>query len=318
MMLLAGKNMLQIITILLLLTFSLFARDVIDETGSCKINWSQGYIVCQGESEAEQTRFAAKIAAKVIAQRNLLEVIQGVRIDSVTTVRDGLLSSDAIRSRVQGVIRGAQIISNEYVKNDGYAVATAKLKMGSDLLKALLSDPNKLSWNEKIGKFWNHISFVTEAHASTYTAKDTEAVQKVMQDLRESGYKKASKYVQTLLNGVDKNNYTGILIDVSGLNNFKKAMIVRLVDANGKEIYPGNLITKKMLVKKNTSVGYIFGHNDALQDKRVFNTPIEIKAKNIYKNRHSDILLDASQLAKISSLNKNIFKNAKILLLLGE
>ena len=317
-MLLVGNSMVKITTLLLLLSLSLFARDVIDESGSCKINWSQGHIICEGESEAGQTRFAAKIAAKVIAQRNLLEVVQGVRIDSLTTVRDGLLSSDVIRSRVQGVIRGAQIVSNEYIKNDGYAVAKVKLTMGSDLLNALLSDPKKLTWNEKIEKFWNNISFIAQANASTYTHKDTDVVKKVMQDLRDGGYKKASDYIQTLLEKSDKNNYTGILIDVSGLNSFKKAMIVRLVDAKGKEIYPGNLITKKMLVKKNTSVGYIFGHNDALQNKRVFNDPIEIKAKNIYKNRHSDILLDASQLEKISSLDKSIFENAKILLLLGE
>jgi len=310
--------MLKIIALILLLCFSLFGRDAIEESGSCQINWSQGYIICEGESESHQSRFAAKMSAKVIAQRNLLEVVKGVRIDSVTTVHDGLLSSDIIKSRVQGVIRGAQISSNVYDKTDGYAVATVKLRMGKDLLKALLSDPSQLSWNEKVGEFFKDFSLVSQAHASTYNSKEKETIQKVLQDLRSSGHKDASKYVASLLEGIDKSNYTGILIDVSELDGFKKAMIVKLVDEDGKEIYPGNLITKKMLVKKNTSVGYIFGHDDALKDKRVFDTPIEIKAGKIYKNRHSDILLTATQLEQVSSLDKSVFENAKILLLLGE
>ncbi|MEA2072527.1 MAG: hypothetical protein U9O86_03000, partial [Campylobacterota bacterium] len=152
-----------------ILTLSLQAREVVDSVGSCKINWTQGSITCEGESAEGQSKFAAKISAKVIAQRNLLEVVKGVRIDSMVTVKDGMFSSDVIKSRVQGVIKGGQIISNKYDSKDKYSVATIRLDMGKDLLSALLSDPTQLSWNEKIQKFWNKFSIYTNAYAATYS-----------------------------------------------------------------------------------------------------------------------------------------------------
>lgn len=313
-----GSQKSKLLVAALLFSVSLMARDVVESSGECEINWSDGFIACEGTSAADQSKFAATLSAKVIAQRNLLEVVKGVQIDSEVSVADGMISSDVIKSRVEGAIRGARVTNNIYDKEQKSATATVKLEMGKDLLEALLSDPTKLSWNEKIQEVFKNFSLINNAYAATYTVKDTATIKKVMEDLRSSGHKEASEYVAKLLDGIEKTTYTGILIDVSQLDNFKKAMIVKLVDQNGKEIYPGNLITKKMLVKKNTSVGYVFGHDDAVSDKRVFNTPIEIKAKQIYKNRHSDIVLDASQIEQLSSVDQKVFQNAKILLLLGE
>ena len=60
-------------------------------------------------------------AAKVDAMRNALEEVQGVRIDSDTTVQDSITASDVIRSRVNGLIKGAQVVK-KYQDKDGYHV----------------------------------------------------------------------------------------------------------------------------------------------------------------------------------------------------
>jgi len=295
------------------------AREVIDYTGVCNINWSQGYIVCEGESQENQTRYEAKVAAKVIAQRNLLEVVKGVRIDSYVVVSDGMVSSRIIKTRVEGVISGAQIISNIYDSSTGYAVAKIKLEMGKDLLSALLSDPKKLSWNEKIKDAWHSFNFIPTAQASSsYTTKDISTIKKILKDLREVGNEEATKYVSSILDTIEDVEYSGVLIDISDVEEFKKAMIVRLVDENGREIYPSNVVSKKTLLRKNTSVGYMYGIEDARVNPRVFSKPYEIKAHKVYKNRKSNIVLTHKQIEDIKALDKEILKKAKIILVLGE
>ena len=297
---------------------TLFARDVVDAKGECSINWTQGFIECRGESAEGQNRYAAKISAKVVAQRNLLEVIKGVRIDSQSTIEDGMFSSEVIRSRVSGTIRGAQIISNKYDKVQKFAVVTLKLQMGKDLLSALLSDPTQLSFNEKVMQLWSSFHIVNTLHATTYTAKDKKTIQKLLEDLRKNGDEKGTLYLSNILNEIGTENYSGVLIDISEVANFKKAMIVKLVDEDGKEIYPAKILSKKVLLKKNTSVGYIYGLDDAKNNKRVYHTPIEFKAKSVYKKRYSNIVLDKEQIEALSRVDKSILENAKIILVLGD
>ena len=53
-----------------------------------------------------QARLMALRAAKIDAQRNLLEVINGVRVTAGTTVKDMMLESDIIGTRVKGMLQG--------------------------------------------------------------------------------------------------------------------------------------------------------------------------------------------------------------------
>ena len=307
-----------LLTTLMLLSITLQARDVIDDSGICQVNWSQGHIICSGESAEGQSSYAAKTSAKVIAQRNLLEVVKGVRIDSTTLIVDGMLSSDVISSRVSGSIKGAQITSNKYDSQLKSSVATLKLEMGKDLLSALLSDPTKLSWNEKIEKLWNSFDFVATANASTYTNHDKATIEKLLADLRKSGDTQGSNYLESVLHDINDVHYSGILIDISAISDFQKAMVVKLVDENGKEIYPLDLVSRDTLLKKNTSVGYIYGFDDARNNTRVFSKPLELKAENVYKNRKSNIVLTNAQVESINSLDETVFKKAKVILVLGE
>lgn len=311
-------DMKKLLILGLVLSSLLSARDVVDESGMCSINWTQGHITCEGESEVGQSKYAATLVSKVIAQRNLLEVIKGVRIDSITTVKDGLLSSYIIQSRVQGVIKGAQIVFNKYNKQEGYATAKARIYMGKDLLAALLSDPTQFSWNEKIEQFFANFSLISSAQASTYNLADKDTLNKILEDFKAQGDTDSINFIETALSSLNDKSYSGILIDVSNLDNFQKAMIVRLVDENGKEVYPAKRISKRSLTKHNTSVGYIFGFEDARANKRVFNVPLELKVTKVYKNKKSNIVLNTQQIAQINALNEDIFQKAKIILVLGD
>ncbi len=65
-----------------------------------------------------QARLMARRAAILDAHRQMLEQLKGVYITSSTTVEDFIARDDRIRSRVEGIIRGARVI-DERTSSDG-------------------------------------------------------------------------------------------------------------------------------------------------------------------------------------------------------
>jgi len=61
-----------------------------------------------GNANKAQARLMAERAATVIAQRNLLEIIKGVRIDSDTRVQNFMTDYDVVYQHVDGIVKGAR------------------------------------------------------------------------------------------------------------------------------------------------------------------------------------------------------------------
>ena len=113
-----------------------------DDIGKGAINWMDGYIDAVGYGTAQPSgnkgkdRIKARRAAEVTAQRALLETIKGVRVDSVTTVENSMLSQDIIKTRVDGIIKGAQIVDEklEWEGNSPVVTITMRICMNGGLL----------------------------------------------------------------------------------------------------------------------------------------------------------------------------------------
>src|SRR5512139_379225 len=120
-------------------------KDVIDPVGSTgKIDWTTGVITAVGigappaqPANAAQARAMAERAAQVVAYRNLLEAVKGVRVDSTTTVENFVVTSDVIKTEVNGIIQGATIMDKKYM-SDGSVEVTVGMKLTGALAEALL------------------------------------------------------------------------------------------------------------------------------------------------------------------------------------
>lgn len=299
----------------------LHAEDVIEESEYCSINWSSGYIHCQGESAGDQKKFRAKRAAVVVAQRNLLELIKGVSIDSQTTVKDGMLQSDVIKSSVSGMIKGAEIVSNKYDRDDGSSIATVKIHMGKDLRQALSNGAEvSNNWNKKIQNFFASINFgPTSLNAKEeYSLKDQHTIEKLIKDFQESKDNISLGYLKEILKDVKNKNYSGLLIDAREVGDIKPALTIKLVDKKGKEIYPGKFVDSSAFIGKNgVSVGLDFDIEDARNNQRVFSTPLELKAQSTYKMRKSDIVLSDDAIKKIN-VTLAALKKAKVIVVVPD
>ncbi|MGE0738960.1 hypothetical protein [Sulfurimonas sp.] len=310
--------MLKKILILILFSGYMHAKDVIEKNEYCSINWSKGEITCEGESAPNQEKFGAKRAAVVIAQRNLLELIKSVRIDSETTIQNGMLKSDIIKSSVSGMIRGAQAVTNIYNETDQSAIATVKISMGKDLLKALLADEMQVSWNEKIEAFFSFFMTSNLYANEVYTPSDKATLEKLRKDFQSTDTTNGLKYIEGLLSTLDNNVATGLLIDAREIPDFEPALIVKLVNTKGEEIYPGNYIKSKQFIGKNgVSVGLDFDMQEAKINKRVFNTPLELKSSSVYKNKKSHIVLSDEDIKKLVIV-ANSLQEAKVIVVVSE
>jgi hypothetical protein len=111
-------------------------NDVITGHDTAQVNWTQQYVQAKGWAMMDETRFPnpnqailmAMSGAKAVAQRNLLEIIQGVNINSEVTVRDFSTQSDMITTKVEGLLRNAEMVGQP-VTNNGIVEVTMRVPL---------------------------------------------------------------------------------------------------------------------------------------------------------------------------------------------
>ncbi|HBF39910.1 MAG TPA: hypothetical protein DDW50_21695 [Firmicutes bacterium] len=110
-----------------------------------QISWEKGTITVIGRGVAKQDAnpaampILAERAAVAVAQRNALEVVEGVRVHSSTYVKDMELESDEIRTEVEGMLKGSQLGSSTY----SGGVCTVSLFVPIGTLTSLVMDEMK-------------------------------------------------------------------------------------------------------------------------------------------------------------------------------
>ncbi len=109
---------------------------------------ADGYGVFPPGMPAGQARIAARRAAVLDAQRNLVGEIQGTQIDSETTVEMAMLKNDTIKSRISGIITGAHIIAENVEQDGSYKVTMSVPAYGvgsvAEVAYQVLKDEGKL------------------------------------------------------------------------------------------------------------------------------------------------------------------------------
>lgn len=108
------------------------------------INYEDGYVEAVGTGAPPErymgkpnARPMALRAAQVDAYRNLLEIVQGVRIDSNTVVRDFMTESDVVRASVEGLVKGAKVMNKEYL-SDGTVEVTVRMNLGGRMSQTIM------------------------------------------------------------------------------------------------------------------------------------------------------------------------------------
>jgi hypothetical protein len=103
------------------------------------VNWTGQYIEAEGNSVFDTLRFKLKNQARLMArrgaivdaQRNLLEIVNGVLVEGQTTVKDLVVVSDEVKTRVSGMLKGA-VEMGPVRYEDGVATVRLRIPLYND------------------------------------------------------------------------------------------------------------------------------------------------------------------------------------------
>ncbi len=265
--------------------------------------FSEGYIQVIGSSEEGQSRYRAVRAATVVAQRDLLEVLQGITLYGTTTVRDGMLQSDNIRTTVHGVLKGAVKCGEKYYPNRGYAEVCLRLYLRGhgglyDVILPLLKSEGFLPPKRPMYQPKLIPQVMEKPQAQTTTTPSIPQKPEVVAPSKM------------------ENPYDGVIVDVREYP-FRPALVNRILNENGEVVFDPSKIVSSVLVERGCG-GFT---NDEAKAKALLRTwgaknPFEVKAIKVIKNTDVAVDKDAAALIFVNNEKTQFLNQARVVFLL--
>ena len=287
--------------ILIFVCFNAMAEEWQPVTDPVKV-FSQGYIQVIGASEEGQSRYRAVRAATVVAQRDLLEVLQGITLYGTTTVKDGMLQSDNIRTTVQGVLKGAVKCGEKYYPNRGYAEVCLRLYLRGhgglyDVILPLLKDEGMLPPPKPVYQ----PKLIPQVMEKPKTTTQTLPSQKQPEVTAPSKI---------------ENPYDGVIVDVREYP-FRPALVNRILNENGEIIFDPSKIVSSVLVERGCG-GFTNNEDKAIALLKTWGSknPLKIKAVKVIKNTDVAVNKDDSALIFVNNEKTQFLNQARVVFLL--
>ncbi len=256
-------------------------QEVVENIGNGSINWTKGIIQATGIGTSPeeyygkpQARPMALRAARIDAMRNLLEVTQGVRIDSATVVKNFAVTNDVIMAKVSGMVKGAQIVKQEYL-SDGTVEVTMQMSLHGGFAQLIL--PQEIRQVEPIKSV---------PSLSVEPPKPSPAI------LSKTAEKPTSEI------------YTGLVVNAIGLNA-RPAMSPKIIDETGQEVYGSAFVSREYAVQQGMS-GYAKDITAAQSNPRVTNNPLTVKGLKTEGPGNSDIVISNADASKLRSASEHL------------
>lgn len=114
-----------------------------------QVNWTERTITATGSGAPDLkaqnvavARLGAERVAKLDALRNILETLKGVRLNSDVTVKNEMISSSKMRSKIEGVARRFKVLKTKYYSDGGVDV-TVQMSLDGQVASTLLESGAK-------------------------------------------------------------------------------------------------------------------------------------------------------------------------------
>ncbi len=272
--------------------------EVVELIGNGEINWSQGVIVARGSGapprEAKniaQARLMAERAALSDARRNLLEVLKGVSVDSLTTVENYMVKSDQIRLSAEGFIQGSTELKDQrkYLSDGAIEVAVA-MNLTGDFLTLMFSQLKELkAVKAPVGE-----SPPSQPPLVSPEKKAEPSPEQPTSPVEE----KRPLEAKPLPPVADLPRFTGLVIDTRGLN-MRAVLIPRVLGENGQEIYQGRYVPAEKAGQNGVAL-YSRDLTAAQTNPRVGKNPLTVKGMRLNADNPSEIILRVEDAKRVT------------------
>ncbi len=302
------------------LTFSATAEEYVEWVGANSgVNWSSGNIQSEGAGigpssmPPSMARMMACRAAVVDAQRNLLESIQGVRVEGTTVVANMMVESDMIKTSVSGLLQDAQVVKRD-PQSDGSCLVqmTAPLggKFTTDVYQQVFENVPVSSIEPKFTPLTAIATFVDrslEFLVPNSSAADTPPWQQGLDRLsaRISALEDLLSTHPAVVE-VKDTGPTGLVLDARG-SNFIPSMSPKIIKLRAGVIYPN--AQHQVTRRERGQLVSLFTRdlNTARRHPTVGERPIVLKALRTFGKTRTQIVLGTQSSDRLLGLVKDGF-----------
>lgn len=216
---------------------------------------ADGVIRAEGICDTEQTFSQKRRAAKLLAQRALLEQIHGVQIDSKTTVENAVVTSDVINASVSGLIKGAREAAC-FIDEYGYVHVVMELPVYGSI---------------------NSLASVVMPSVSQHSfLPPSDIIPVDMQSIETSTAVDSKQVTIGKIYGAT-GQYTGLIVDCSGLG-LQTAMAPAIYTDGNMVVYGLENFSREQVINRGY-VGYSNSVDTGVQ--RAGSNPLIVQAQSI-------------------------------------
>ncbi len=279
-----------------------------------------------------QNIVVARTAAIVDAQRKLISVVQGITIDSETTVRDSMLESDVITRKIKGELQGAQVVQEGL--NELGAMEVVMALDVSDIAKHVFKQtyPNVAENIKFFRDYRKDPGMTTPSYLEKSVSQPAKPVGvpqatttynapvQVSQPVANSPQQfiKLPEY-KTIV--VPEGQYSSLVIDARGLKNklgnkIERAMAPKIFTPDKKVVYGVGNIGSDFLMDHGL-VEYITNMDQLKNSKRAGNNPLIIKGQALLGRHPCDVVITPSdaELIKSAVASNDFLKEYRVLII---
>jgi hypothetical protein len=298
-----GLFALSLVVIFLFFTFHLKATAQGVKEG--QVNWVEGYVSAVGEGTAAPSGNRAKDqlravrAATILAQRALLETVKELKIDSQTKVQNKMVQDDVISTRIEGTIRGAEIIKQDVRWEGETPVAIVEMRICLSGIGGCKSEES-----------------IVDALALIQKDEPALAPRQRLNDIVPQQEKAINRTQQDII--YDSNRpVTGIIFNLQGLF-FERVIlpIVITVDAGNKPFTVYSLRSvDPPIIRTYGVVRYADSVDHAKQNPHLGDNTMIVPVTGVTKDNMIIIGIDAARLIRETTSHGNDYlKNAKVII----
>ncbi|ACS80436.1 hypothetical protein [Maridesulfovibrio salexigens] len=321
------KKILLALTTVVLFAGSAVAGEKIVEVVNQDEVFQKGYIQVIGESEAGQSRYRAKRAAEVVAQRRMLEIFQGLRLSGQTTVRDGMLASEKVKTTVDGTLRGAVPCGESFDRTEGYARVCLRLNLhGHDSVysafdEIILKEPQELKIREIPAFKPEKVQEIASIPMPAIKEKEKPVVED-KPEVKEEVAEKVDSAVQTTEPASDKiqeavaTPVDGIIVDVRDFD-FKPALVNRILTEKNEVLFDPSKVLNQVLIERGCG-----GYTTDLQKARALleswgsKSPMVLKGKTVQNVTDAVVSVEDASTVFAYDQKYNLLAQARVVFVL--